>query len=162
MQSPHQHLARLFEWLGLPVDTLLINSAVDSYSMNNVRTSKKPFATIPKWNEAYPKAFFGPAPYNVDDIQLSHLQRLEVEYIAGDLLRELGYPEVKSQFSIWERIAISGRIRRRLRRFIRRFRRMWGGAGGHHRKEDNGLEVEQTVQSSGPNPAAQVVEEIKP
>ena len=112
-QSPHQHLTRLFEWLGLRANNSLINLAVDSNSMNNVFRTKKVFTTIPKWNKRYPKDFFGPASYNLNDIQLSYVQRLAVEYIAGDLLIDLGYPEVRTQFSASEKKAILSVIKNR-------------------------------------------------
>lgn len=105
-QNPQQYLPRLFEWLGLPIDESLIDLAVDSTCIKKVQTSNKAFPTIPKWNEKYPRDFFGPAPCNVNDIQLSHVQRLAVEYIAGDLLLKLGYPEVKTQFSDSEKKSI--------------------------------------------------------
>jgi hypothetical protein len=122
-QNPHYHLSKLFEWLGLPTDELILNSAVDSNALDKVVSSKEPFASIPmidgntivqKAKTAYPEGFIGPASFNVEDIQLSKLQRLRVEYLAGELLQELGYPEVK-QLSIWEKIATSSKVRQKLR-----------------------------------------------
>lgn len=122
-QNPHYHLSRLFEWLELPTDESLINSAIDSNALDKVVSSKEPFASIPmidgnaivpKAKTAYPEGFIGPASFNVEDIQLSKLQRLRVEYLAGNLLQELGYQGVK-QLSIWEKIATSSKLRKKLR-----------------------------------------------
>lgn len=123
-RNPHYHLSALFEWLGLPIDESLINSAVDSNALDKVVSSKQPFASIPmidgnaivpKAKTDYPEGFIGPASFNIEDIQLTQLQRLRVEYLAGKLLQELGYPEVKNQLSMWEKIATSSKIRRKLR-----------------------------------------------
>jgi len=123
-QNPHYQMSKLFEWLGLPTKESLINSAVDSNALDKVTSSKEPFASIPmidgntivpKAKTAYPEGFIGSASFNVEDIQLSQLQRLRVEYLAGKLLQELGYPEVKPQLSMWEKIATSSKVRRKLR-----------------------------------------------
>ena len=122
-QNPHEQMSRLFEWLGLPTEESLISSIVESNALDNVVSSKKPFASIPmidgkaiveKNSTAYPEGFIGSASFNVEDIQLTKLQRLRVEYLAGKLLQELGYPEVKN-LSTWEKIATSSKIRKQLR-----------------------------------------------
>lgn len=112
-QSPHQHLTRLFEWLGIPIDESLIDLAVDSNSLKKMIASNKAFPFIPRWNEKYPQDFFGPAKYKANDFTLSHLQRLAIEYIAGDLLLELGYPEIRTQFSDYEKRSILNEIKKR-------------------------------------------------
>lgn len=122
-QNPHYYMSKLFEWLELPADESLISSIVDANALDKVASSKEPFAAIPmidgnaivpKSKTAYPEGFIGPASINVDDIQLSKLQRLRVEYLAGKLLQELGYPEVKNQLSIWEKVATSNKVRKKL------------------------------------------------
>lgn len=123
-KNPSKYLKMLFEWLNLPVKENLITTIIQSNSLESVRASKNPFVSIPlretkgapaKINTAYPGGFIGPAPYKLREVQLSRLQRLRIEYLVGDILRGLGYPEVKTWFSIWEKILISSRIRRILR-----------------------------------------------
>lgn len=116
-RQPHQHLARLFEWLGIPADMALINAAVDANGIDRIRHSQEPFGSIPTpggraitpiIDAAYPAGFIGPAPYDVDAVPITRLQRLRVEYLAGSLLRELGYTVSKERLSLSERLAIAG------------------------------------------------------
>jgi hypothetical protein len=67
----------LFGWLGLPIDESLIDLAIESNNLNNMITSNKVFPFIPKWNEKYPKEFFGTAKYKANDFMLNHIAAID-------------------------------------------------------------------------------------
>jgi hypothetical protein len=119
-KNPYQSLSELFKWLALPVDKSLVGSIIESNSLHNTLQSKEPFGSIPmksvsgvepKVNTAYPPGFIGPAPSQLNEISLSYLQRIKVELLVGDLLRDLGYPDVRPP-SIIMRILTSTKLRR--------------------------------------------------
>ena len=119
-RDPIAEITKLLEWLHLPADANLVQFAVESNRHEQMRNSKNPFSSIPMPNHsmnsvsqkpAYLGGFIGPAPVHPDDAELTRLQRLRVDRIAGSLLRELNYPDVK-RLSFLQRIMVSGKLRR--------------------------------------------------
>lgn len=121
-QDPHGSLQKLFSWLALPQDQQLLESAVQLNSLDNSRKSPTPFPSIPasslhaegRARQTYPEGFVGTSAYKPEDVQLTWLQRLRVEHDAGELLRDLGYTDSKKRLTLWERVLISVRLRKKL------------------------------------------------
>ncbi len=97
-RAPERGLADLFRWIGVEADRALVLRAVEENALERAR--ERGFASIPTTAQSgvtpiadtsYPDGFFGAGNYSVDQIQLNALQRRQVERMAGDLLRELGY-----------------------------------------------------------------------
>ena len=113
------HLSRIFQWLDLPFDKSLIEKIVWENSKTYIENSlSKPFPSIPVskqkstippiHNETYPEGFLGLASYKISSLNLNKHQRLRIEFLVGDLLSELGYPDVKHLFPIWQLLDACG------------------------------------------------------
>jgi hypothetical protein len=115
-------ISRILAWLDLAREPQLIQSMLDANRLD-VGDEKRRFESIaiPAVRDiaqspprAYPAGFIGPAPVLAQDVALTKLQRLRVEYLLEDLLREIGYP-CPDRRHLWVRILTSSRIRRLLR-----------------------------------------------
>jgi hypothetical protein len=117
-RNPGTEISKIFEWLDLPADSDFVQSAVEAHQLERVRDSENPFVSIPMTDrnsgitqkKAYPSYFVGPAPCDARNVQLTRFERLRVERIAGILLTELGYTDVR-KLSILERILVSEQVR---------------------------------------------------
>ena len=120
------HLSKLLACLNLSADDSFIRSVASANSLNNRDASGAVFSSISQVSHLeqaastiYPDGFFGPAPINPDEFQLSLTERLWVENLAGNLLQELGYPELSRRLPFLEKVATTS-VGVRMLRFLSR------------------------------------------
>lgn len=101
--APQQQLGKLFEWLALAIEPAALAEIVANNAIDKSQRASEPFAAISTQPQQYPEGFIGAAPIHVEEFALTAYQRLQVEYEVGALLRQLGYPEVRSSFSLREK-----------------------------------------------------------
>ena len=123
-------LLNLWEWLNLPADDSFIRSVVNATSLRNRDASGAAFPSIAQVAHLeqavptiYPDDFWGAAPVNPDEVQLSLTERLWVETLAGSVLQELGYSQLSCYLPFLEKVAMSRHGQRLLRRLARINRR---------------------------------------
>ncbi|MEZ4726553.1 MAG: sulfotransferase [Caldilineaceae bacterium] len=123
-------LLNLWAWLNLPADDSFVRSIVNANSLSTRDASGAVFpsiAQVPHLAQAastiYPNDFWGAATVNPDEFQLSWIERLWVETLAGSVLRELGYPQLSCYLPLLEKVAMSKDGQRMLRWLARSNRR---------------------------------------
>jgi hypothetical protein len=117
-KSPHHNLKLIFDWLNIPIDQPELDAIVKENSLETMTSKNQAgFATIiapKKSNKSEhrdPKQMYGKGNYSGGDYGLTKAEKELVDFIVGDLLLALGYEDVKTKFSIFDRLTISKKFR---------------------------------------------------
>ncbi|OQA04925.1 MAG: Sulfotransferase domain protein [bacterium ADurb.Bin400] len=109
-------LKKMLKWVGIRATTKDVERVIAENSLDKFKKTSQ-YESIPAWpnsgkksgeRSGFPEGFAGPAPVKPGEVGLTYVQRLQVDYYAGDLLVELGYPGVRRRFRPWELATIIG------------------------------------------------------
>ena len=128
-ENTENSLLGIFDWLNLDFNINLLNRIINENSIDFMRSKRAYFSsiTVPFHNQQdeeikkiYPDEFIQKGNYKNKEYGLSKYQKLRVDYLAGDLLIDLGYTDVRTKFSFLERFLLS-RTFNKIIDYIRKF-----------------------------------------